>query len=901
MTDAKYFQTTKKGEIHELKEELMNPKLDKKKEAVKKVIAAMTVGKDVSMLFTDVVNCMQTANLEIKKLVYLYLMNYAKSNPDLAILAVNTFVKDSSDPNPLIRALAIRTMACIRVERITEYLCDPLLKGLKDDDPYVRKTAAVAVAKMWDINPTLTSSAGFLAALNNCLSDANPMVVANSVAALCEIQDSLGPNEDVIFKINASHLHKLLAALNECTEWGQIFLLDALSSYVPSSAMEAESIAERVMPRMSHTNAAVVLSAVRVLMVCLDVMDGEGGSRSSAEKTKALCNKMTPPLVTLLSSEPEVQYVALRNIALILQKRPMILAHEVKVFFCKYNDPIYVKMEKLDILVRLCNDRNLDSVLMEFKEYASEVDVDFVRKSVRAIGRCAIKLSSATTKCMDVLLDLIQTRVNYVVQEAMVVIKDIFRRYPNQYESIISTLCENLDSLDEPEAKASMIWILGEYAGRIENAHDLLQLFVESFSDETSMVQLQLLTAAVKLFLLRGGEDESTLLYRILSLCTEDSDNPDLRDRGYVYWRLLSTDPEATRRVVMDEKPVIADDTNSLDPSVLDDLLRHVGSLVSVYHKPPETFVPRAKTTTGERPKEKEREKEKEKGKAEEANKTAARTPKEPINLLDGDSTTSSPSVTLPEPSFKVVLTEAQGKGLEVSTRMLLSDGIMIYQMQFRNHSQMPLTEFALQFNKNSHQLEPVDKRLSLGTVAPGAQQSCSVTMVSNPVYAKEGPFTSTLQVALKTQLGVLYFADELSLHVALKEGGTLDKNTYISSWKAVPDTDERVFTIKNVSQLSSSAVMQDRLQASRIYFIAKRTVENVEAYFFSAITLHGIVLLLELKCATPWNGSAIRCTLRCADVSYAPCVEKSLRFILEDQNTAAPSPAPEMALLDLL
>lgn len=69
---------------------------DKRKDAVKKVIAAMTVGKDVSSLFTDVLNCMQTENLELKKLVYLYLINYAKSQPDLAILAVNTFVKARS-------------------------------------------------------------------------------------------------------------------------------------------------------------------------------------------------------------------------------------------------------------------------------------------------------------------------------------------------------------------------------------------------------------------------------------------------------------------------------------------------------------------------------------------------------------------------------------------------------------------------------------------------------------------------------------------------------------------------------------------------------------------------------------------------------------------------------------
>ena len=74
---------------------------DKRKDAVKKVIAAMTVGKDVSSLFTDVVNCMQTENLELKKLVYLYLINYAKSQPDLAILAVNTFVKVCNLLSPL--------------------------------------------------------------------------------------------------------------------------------------------------------------------------------------------------------------------------------------------------------------------------------------------------------------------------------------------------------------------------------------------------------------------------------------------------------------------------------------------------------------------------------------------------------------------------------------------------------------------------------------------------------------------------------------------------------------------------------------------------------------------------------------------------------------------------------
>lgn len=68
-----------------------------------------------------------------------------------------------------------------------------------------------------------------------------------------------------------------------------------------------------------------------------------------------------------------------------------------------------------------------------------------------------MQVEPSAERCVSTLLELIQTKVNYVVQEAIVVIKDIFRKYPNKYESIISTLCENLDTLDEPEARASMV------------------------------------------------------------------------------------------------------------------------------------------------------------------------------------------------------------------------------------------------------------------------------------------------------------------------------------------------------------------------------------------------------------------------------------------------------------
>lgn len=81
----------KSSELAELQTELNSMKAEEKKEAAKQVIAMMTIGKDVSALFPHMVKCMETQAMDLKKLVYLYIINYAKIKPDLTIMAVNSF------------------------------------------------------------------------------------------------------------------------------------------------------------------------------------------------------------------------------------------------------------------------------------------------------------------------------------------------------------------------------------------------------------------------------------------------------------------------------------------------------------------------------------------------------------------------------------------------------------------------------------------------------------------------------------------------------------------------------------------------------------------------------------------------------------------------------------------
>lgn len=225
---------------------------------------------------------------------------------------------------------------------------------------------------------------------------------------------------------------------------------------------------------------------------------------------------------------------------------------------------------------------------------------------MRSIGRLAIKVEPAADNCIKTLLGLIETKVSYVVPEVIIVIKDIFRRYPGKYEGIIPTLCEHLDALEEPEAKAAMIWIVGQFADKIDNADELLEDLLYTFKEDPvevccrgifsitlisliKQVQLALLTAAVKLFIYKSQSDATKeLVHKVLKWATEEVDNPDLRDRGFMYWRLLAINPGVAGEIVLAEKPAITTDSDRMDRGALDQLLLHTGTLGSIYHKNPE-------------------------------------------------------------------------------------------------------------------------------------------------------------------------------------------------------------------------------------------------------------------------------------------------------------------------
>jgi vesicle coat complex subunit len=87
--------TRLKGEHYILNEELNSNDPVVKKDALKKVIVYMSVGKDVSPIFQSVIKCIELDDIEIKKLIYLYIINYSRSKPNDAIMIINQFCRVS--------------------------------------------------------------------------------------------------------------------------------------------------------------------------------------------------------------------------------------------------------------------------------------------------------------------------------------------------------------------------------------------------------------------------------------------------------------------------------------------------------------------------------------------------------------------------------------------------------------------------------------------------------------------------------------------------------------------------------------------------------------------------------------------------------------------------------------
>ncbi|XP_010153982.1 PREDICTED: AP-3 complex subunit beta-1-like, partial [Eurypyga helias] len=207
-------------------------------------------------------------------------------------------------------------------------------------------------------------------------------------------------------------------------------------------------------------------------------------------------------LVRLLRSNREVQYIVLQNIATMSIQRKGMFEPYLKSFYVRSTDPTMIKTLKLEILTNLANEANISTLLREFQTYVKSQDKQFAAATIQAIGRYATNITEVTDTCLNGLVCLLSNRDEIVVAESVVVIKKLLQTQPAHHGEIIKHMAKLLDNITVPVARASILWLIGEYCERVPKiAPDVLRKTTKSFTTEDDLVKLQILNLAAKLYL----------------------------------------------------------------------------------------------------------------------------------------------------------------------------------------------------------------------------------------------------------------------------------------------------------------------------------------------------------------------------------------------------------------
>lgn len=305
--------------------------------------------------------------------------------------------------------------------------------------------------------------------------------------------------------------------------------------------------------------------------------------------------------------------------------------------------------------------------------------------------------------------------------------------------------------------------------------------------------------------------------------------------------RLLSTDPAAAKEVVLADKPLISEETDLLEPTLLDELICHISSLASVYHKPPTAFV--EGRSAGIRKSLPTRQGSGDdvthhpeptvipnqdsligdllsmdiSGNAPQTAATATTQAASSVDLLDVllgpadlPSTTATATTTTPAPSTTGLLGDIfglsstpsmytppkacwlpaeKGKGLEIWGTFSRRNGQITMDLTLTNKAMQAMSGFAIQFNKNSFGVAPA-ATLQIGALQPGQSLEHNLPISTTGPVQRMDPLT-TLQVAIKNNVDVFYYACQIPLQVLFMEDGQLDKRVFLSTWKDIPSANE--------------------------------------------------------------------------------------------------------------
>lgn len=486
------FVDHRRGEVNDLYEKLQDITLIKDRERrielFEKAIALMTLGVDVSSLYSLMILASATQDQVEKKIIYLYLTHYAERNSDLALLMVNTLRKDSEDEDPVIRSLALRSFSSLKIPVAMEYI-EPILRaGLEDPVGYVRKTAVMGCLKFFRYSREDFLNSSLLEVLTSMLeTELDPNAIINLVYVLNEMNKE---SRGALF--TREFVLKVLGNIKSFNEWSQYHILQLIHQNLPTIVGQPESLVEyRVPPSdvfqvlnalekvIRHSSANVLLASVQIF-VSLTV--------SYPRLFSQVVQRIKGPLFTHASTSiPEISIMVYSHLRLLFSffsrfsssGEPLeevsrgfysscsMLSHyfdEFKQLLLRNGDPYYIQDVKLDLIPFLSSEDNTEYILEELYHYSYELaDPFLIHKSTYLMSLLVVKYiqirqdsSTPSGGEADIMHDTL--RNDHVIRVYTNLTKDLME---SEKEEILSPVLMGLELLSE-----SFPWAIEELVGR---------------------------------------------------------------------------------------------------------------------------------------------------------------------------------------------------------------------------------------------------------------------------------------------------------------------------------------------------------------------------------------------------------------------------------------------------
>jgi len=266
----------------------------------------MTLGVDVSLLFVDMCMISQYPNILSKKMIYLYLENYAELNPSLALLAINTFIKECDNPAHKIRGLALRSLCGLRSQLSSAEIKQQVVQMLDDPEPYVQRTAVYGCLKIHRASPTFFEDFNLVNQFYNMLRSPNSVVVVAVINVLNEVLEDQGG-----MATNTKIISYLLGRLKDFGDYGSSVVFDLISKYTCKDEKEILYILNILDSKLKSANTNLVFAVIRVFLLV---------TASNPDLQNKVYERVKESLITmLLSATDELKYNILCHVLALIK------------------------------------------------------------------------------------------------------------------------------------------------------------------------------------------------------------------------------------------------------------------------------------------------------------------------------------------------------------------------------------------------------------------------------------------------------------------------------------------------------------------------------------------------------------------------------------------------------